>query len=119
MMTIIEKADELHKSVNTFLLSCVGEDGYPITKAVSSGKYRDKINEIYFCTNTSSKYAQSIAKNDKASIYFYSRMLVWKGCMLKGKMEIVQDIGEKEKYWQDKFKKAYAENHIPTLIFAY
>lgn len=108
-MTVKEQAKKLYKSVNTIILSCVGEDGYPLTKAVVPGKYRESLNEMYFCTNTSSKFAKAIEANGNASVYFYSRKLVWKGCLLTGKMEIVKDTALKEKYWQSKFKNAYAE----------
>jgi len=106
-MTIKQKAEKLYKNVNTFILTCIGTDDYPLTKAVVPGKYRESINEMYFCTNTSSKFATAINKNPKANVYFYTRKLIWKGCMLKGKMEIVSDITLKEKYWQNKFKNAY------------
>jgi len=106
-MTIKQKAEKLYKNVNTFILTCIGTDGYPLTKAVVPGKHRESINEMYFCTNTSSKFAAEINKNPKASVYFYSRKLIWKGCMLKGKMEIISDLTLKEKYWQNKFKNAY------------
>jgi general stress protein 26 len=106
-MTIKQKAENLYKNVNTFILTCIGTDGYPLTKAVVPGKYRDSINEMYFCTNTSSKFAAEISKNSKAGVYFFTRKLIWKGCMLKGKMEIVSDPAVKEKYWQNKFKDAY------------
>jgi general stress protein 26 len=108
-MTINEKAEKLYKSVNTFILTCIGTDGYPFTKAVVPGKYRETIKEMYFCTNTSSKFAAVIIKSPKASVYFYTRKLIWKGCMLKGKMEIVSDLIIKKKYWQNKFKNAYPE----------
>ena len=108
-MTVKQKAGKLYKKVNTFILTCVGSDGYPLTKAVVPGKYRDSIDELYFCTNTSSKFAAEIDKNPKASVYFYSRKLIWKGCMLKGKMEIVSDLTVKKKYWQNKFKNAYPQ----------
>jgi general stress protein 26 len=108
-MTIKQKAERLHKKVNTFILTCVGTDGYPLVKAVVPGKYRESIREMYFCTNTSSKFYCEISKNPKASVYFYSRKIIWKGCMLKGKMEIVSDLAVKEKYWQNKFKDAYPQ----------
>ena len=108
-MTTKQKAEKLYKKVDTFILTCVGADGYPLAKAVVPGKYRESINEMYFCTNTSSKFAAEIINNPKASVYFYSRKLIWKGCMLKGKMEIVSDLTVKEKYWQNKFKNAYPE----------
>ena len=105
-----EKAELLHKKVNTFILSCVGEDGYPLTKAVVPGKHRESLSELYFCTNTSSKFAAAISKNPKAGVYFYSRkLIVWKGCYLKGDMEIVTDMGVKERFWDNKYKGAYEE----------
>jgi len=109
-MTPKEKAERLHKKVKTFILSCVGSDGYPLTKAVVPGKYRESLDELYFCTNTSSKFAAAVKRNSKSSVYFYSRKLfVWKGCMLKGDMEIVTDMSVKEQYWDNKFKGAYEE----------
>ena len=104
-----EKAESLYRSVNTFILTCVGADGYPLTKAVSPAKYRESLNELYFCTNTSSKFVDGIKQNSKASVYFYSRRLIWKGCLLKGDMEIVTDMSIKEKYWQSIFKNAYPQ----------
>ncbi|MDR2906968.1 MAG: pyridoxamine 5'-phosphate oxidase family protein [Bacteroidales bacterium] len=107
--TTKEQADKLYKNVNTFILTCVGADGYPLTKAVVPGKYRESINELFFCTNTSSKFVAEITKNPKASVYFYTRRLIWKGCMLQGNMEIVSAPSIKKKYWQKKFKDAYPE----------
>ena len=108
-MAAKQKAEKLYKGVNTFILSCIGADGYPLTKAVVPDKYRKSMDEIYFCTNTSSRFSVEISKNPKASVYFYTRKLIWKGCMLKGKMEIVSDLLIKKKHWQEKFKNAYPE----------
>lgn len=41
---ILKQAEKLYKSVNTFILSCGGEDGYPLTKAVVPGKLRESID---------------------------------------------------------------------------
>jgi len=109
MQTTFQKAEKLYKKVNTFVITCIGSDGYPLTKAVVPGKYRKTLNEIYFCTNSSSRFASALGKNPKSSVYFYSRRLVWEGCLLKGNMEIVTDIDIKKKYWQDKFKNAYPQ----------
>lgn len=116
-MTVKEQAEKLYKSVNTFILSCVGEDGYPMTKAVVPGKFRNSLEELYFCTNTSSKFAEAVAGNASASVYFYTRKFVWKGCLLKGKMEIVTDMDLKEQYWQNRFKNAYAEKSFTDPDF--
>ncbi|MDR2928736.1 MAG: pyridoxamine 5'-phosphate oxidase family protein [Cytophagaceae bacterium] len=105
----IDSIEKLYKKVNTFILTCVRTDGYPHTKAAVPRKHRESINEMYFCTNSSSKFVAEVSQNPKASVYFYSRKLIWKGCLLKGKMEIVSDPAVKEKYWQKKFKNAYPE----------
>ena len=108
-MTTKEKAEKLHRRVNTFILTCVGDDGYPLTKAVVPGRYRESIKEMYFCTNTGSKFVAAAAKNPKAGVYFYTRKIIWKGCFLKGTMEIVTDMAIKQKYWQNAYKNAYTE----------
>ena len=116
-MTPKQKVEKLHRRVNTFILSCVGEDGYPLTKAVVPGRYRESLDEIYFCTNSSSKFTAAIANNPKSSVYFYTRKLIWKGCYLSGDMEIVSDMAVKEKFWQNKYKGAYAEGSFTDPDF--
>ncbi len=116
-MTTRQKAEKLYKQVNTFMLTCVGKDGYPLTKAVSPAKHRESINEIYFCTNTSSRFADAIAENPKGNVYFFSRKLVWEGCLLKGDFFIVTDMSVKEKYWQSQFKNAYPEKSVTDPDF--
>jgi len=118
-MTPKQKAECLHKKVNTFILSCVGEDGYPLVKAVVPGKHRESLAELYFCTNTSSKFAAEISRNSKASVYFYSRklLLLWKGCYLKGEMEIVTDMSIKERFWDNKYKGAYEKQSFTDPDF--
>ena len=74
-MTPREKAERLHKKVNTFILSCIGSDGYPLTKAVVPGKHRESLSELYFCTNTSSKFVAEINKNPKAGVQKHEMLL--------------------------------------------
>jgi len=104
-----EKAEKLYKEVGAFILSCVGADGYPHTKAVVPGKNRNSLKEIYFCTNTSSIFAGEVKNNAKTSVYFFSKLIIWKGCLLKGNMEIVSDPEIKLRQWDDKFKNAYPQ----------
>ena len=111
-MNAMQKAERLHRKVNTFILTCIGSDDYPLTKAVVPGRYRESLSALYFCTNTSSKFVAAITQNPKTSVYFYSRKIVWQGCLLKGDMEIVTDMTIKEKYWQNKFKNAYPQKSL-------
>ena len=104
-----KQAEKLFKKVDTFILSCVDSDGYPMTKAVVPNRHRESLNEMYFATNTSSRFANAVVNNSKASVYFYNRGISWKGCYLKGEMEIIDDMTLKEKHWDDKYKDAYEE----------
>ena len=109
-MTAKEKAEQLYKKVNTFMLSCIDADGYPLTKAVVPGKHRHSLDALYFCTNTSSKFVAQISQNPKGNVYYYKRVLIsFKGCLLKGDFEIVDDMDIKEQYWQNMFKNAYEQ----------
>ena len=117
-MTAREQAEHLYKKVNTFMLTCICSDGYPVTKAVVPGKHRESLKELFFCTNTSSNFVAEISKNPKSNVYFYSRKIIWfKGCLLKGNMEIVTDMGIKEKYWQSIFKNAYPQKSFTDPDF--
>ena len=100
------------------MLTCISSDGYPITKAVVPGKHRESFKEMFFCTNTSSNFVAEVSKNPKSNVYFYSRKIIWfKGCLLKGNMEIVTDMGIKEKYWQSIFKNAYPQKSFTDPDF--
>ncbi len=108
-MTTRAAAEKLFKQVNTFIVSCVDAEGYPVTKAVVPGKHRESLSQMYFCTNTSSHFATAVRLNPKAAVYFYSRGFSWQGCMLTGLMTIVEDMAIKQQYWQDAFKGAYPQ----------
>jgi len=117
-MTAKQQAERLHKKVDTFLLTCVGADGYPMTKAVVPAKHRDSVSELFFTTNTSSNFAAAIEASGKSSVYFFHKGLFsWQGCLLKGNMEIVTDMSIKEKYWQEKFKDAYPQKSFTCSEF--
>ncbi|MCL1997673.1 MAG: pyridoxamine 5'-phosphate oxidase family protein [Turicibacter sp.] len=110
------QAERLHQAADTFIITCVDSDGYPMTKAVVPGRHRDRLNELYFATNTSSKFANEITKNPKASVYFYDK-IHFQGCFLKGKMEIVDDMATKEKYWLEDYKEAYPQQSFADPDF--
>jgi general stress protein 26 len=116
-MNTVMKAEALFKTVETFILSGIGEDGYPLTKAVVPAKHRESLSELYFITNTSSKFAKAISQNPKTCVYFYSKDISWDGCYLKGDMEIVTDLTTKEKYWDEIYKEAYEEQSFTDPDF--
>jgi general stress protein 26 len=107
----MEIANQLHQKVKVFIVSCVDQNGFPLTKAVVPAKYRESIENLYFCTNTSSRFVTALKINSNGSVYFYQKKLVgvWRGCYLQGHFEIINDITLKQHFWDDKFKGAYEQ----------
>lgn len=81
-------------------ISSVDEDGFPNTKAMLPPRRRDGIEIFYFTTNTSSMRVGQYRKNPKACIYFCDTRF-FRGVMLTGSMEVLEDQFSKEMIWQD------------------
>jgi general stress protein 26 len=83
----------------SFIASIDGEE-FPNMKAMLPPRERDGIKTLLFTTNTSSKRVADFRKNNKASIYFYDGRF-FRGVMLRGTMEVLEDAESKEKIWKD------------------
>lgn len=81
-------------------ISSVDEEGYPNTKAMLPPRKREGIKVFYFTTNTSSMRVKQYIDNAKACIYFCDKRF-FRGVMLKGTMEVLQDNHSKEMIWQE------------------
>jgi len=90
------------------IISSVDEDGFPNTKAMLPPRKREGIKVIYFSTNTSSMRVKHYMKNPKACVYFYDKRF-FRGVMLKGTMEVLQDIESKKMIWRDGDEKYYSQ----------
>ncbi|WP_139650543.1 pyridoxamine 5'-phosphate oxidase family protein [Raoultibacter phocaeensis] len=84
---------------NTSFLGSVGEDGYPGVKAMLPPRKREGIKTFYFTTNTSSRRVADFRRDPKACIYFVDRRF-FRGVMLQGMMEVLEDATFKEMIWQ-------------------
>ena len=80
-------------------ISSIDTDGFPNTKAMLKPRKRKGIKEIYFSTNTSSLKVQSFKNNPKACVYFCDKRF-YRGVMLKGIVEVLEDKASKEMIWQ-------------------
>ena len=78
----------------------VGADGFPNMKAMLPPRKRDGIKTFWFTTNTSSMRVSQYRNNPKACIYLYDKCF-FRGVMLKGTMEVMEDAPTKEMIWQD------------------
>lgn len=81
-------------------LSSVDNDGFPNTKAMLKPRKRDGIKCIYFSTNTSSIRVEQFRENPKACIYFCDKRF-FRGVMLVGTVEVLEDLEHKEMLWLD------------------
>ena len=80
-------------------ISSIDKEGFPNTKAMLKPRKRNGIKEIYFSTNTSSLKVQSFKSNPKACVYFCDKRF-YRGIMLKGTVEVLEDKESKEMIWQ-------------------
>lgn len=78
----------------------VDEEGFPNMKAMLPPRKREGIRAIYFTTNTSSMRVAQYRRDPKACVYFCDRRF-FRGVMLKGTMEILEDAASKEGIWRD------------------
>lgn len=100
-MRDVEKTiGNLIDKVSVSIISSVDSDGFPNTKAMLPPRKREGIKYIYFTTNTSSMRVKQYIDNRKASVYFYDKRF-FRGIMLKGTMEVLQDSETKEMIWRD------------------
>ena len=86
--------------VGVSIISSIDSDGFPNTKAMLPPRKREGIRHIYFTTNTSSMRVEQYLNNPKASVYFYDKRF-FRGIMLIGTMEVLQDSDTKEMIWRD------------------
>lgn len=61
---------------------------------------REGIRTFYFTTNTSSMRAAQYRANPNACIYFFDKRF-FRGVMLKGTIQVLEDAANKEMIWQD------------------
>ena len=78
----------------------IDEGGFPNMKAMFSPRKREGIKEFWFTTNTSSLRVKQYSKNPKACVYFFDKRF-FRGVMLIGTMEVLEDKDSKEMIWRD------------------
>ena len=90
------------------IISSVDEEGFPNTKAMLPPRKREGIKVIYFSTNTSSMRVKQYRQNPKACIYFFDKRF-FRGVMLKGTMEALQDFESRNMIWRDGDERYYPQ----------
>jgi len=93
------------KQAVSFIAS-IGADGFPYLKAMIRPRKREGIKTFWFTTNTSSLRVAQYRENPKASIYVCDQRF-FRGVMLQGSMEVLEDSASKEMIWRDGDTKYY------------
>lgn len=91
---------------STAFLSSVDSEGFPNTKAMLAPRKREGIRTFYFTTNLSSLRIRQFKENPKGCIYFCDKRF-FRGVMLIGEVEILEDKNIKEEIWKDGDTKYY------------
>lgn len=109
MMRDVEKtiANLISKQKNSFIGS-IDKDKFPNIKCMLSPRKIEGIKYFYFSTNTSSQHIKQYKKNNKGCIYFYDKRF-FRGVMLKGTMEVLEDAQSKKMIWQSGDTMYYKE----------
>lgn len=89
-------------------IGSVDTEGFPNIKAMLPPRKKEGIKEFYFTTNTSSMRVSEFRNNSKACIYFCDKRF-FRGVMLVGKMEVLEDAESKESIWQEGDTMYYPE----------
>jgi general stress protein 26 len=103
------------------ILTTIDSDGFPITRAMFNLRNRDQFPEfseffenqqnpftIFISTNTSSSKVTQLSQNPRMCVYFVDAE-DFKGFMLGGSAEIINDKEIKEKIWLDWWTRYYPE----------
>ena len=88
-------------------IASVDSDGFPNMKAMLPSRKREGIKSFWFTTNTSSMRVSQYRNNPKACIYFCDKRF-FRGVMLRGTMEVLEDADSKEMVWRDGDTMYYA-----------
>ena len=94
-----ETVENLIDSQRIAFIGSVDNLGFPNMKAMLAPRKRNGLCEFWFTTNTSAMRSSHYQENDKACIYFCDNRF-FRGVMLIGTMEILEDSASKELIWR-------------------
>lgn len=100
MKDVIKTIEAILDKQSVVFLSSVDENGFPNTKAMLAPRKRESITVFYFHTNTSSMRVGQYQNNSKACLYFCDKRF-FKGVMLTGTVEVLEDAAHKEMLWRE------------------
>ncbi len=121
---IKEVAKELMLKAPVVYMASIDENGFPHIRAIENmksvekfphtakvlSKYDQDDLNVYISTNTSSMKVKQVKKNSAISIYFCLPN-EYKGIMLQGNAEFIDDIELKKKIWTEGWERYYPKGY--------
>lgn len=95
----ISQGLELIETSQICLLGTNSEEGFPNIKAMLNLRH-EGLKRVWFSTNTSSKKVQQLKKDRRACVYYVDEKN-FRGLMLIGTVDILQDIESKKMLWSE------------------
>ena len=99
MLDIKKTVGDIIDEQKVCYITSIDSDGFPNTKAMLQPRKRNGISEIFFSTNTSSLKVESFRANAKSCVYFCDSSF-FRGVMLKGMVEVIEDQAVKDMLWK-------------------
>lgn len=87
-------------------IASIDDAGFPVMRAMLMPRARQGIKTFWLSTNTSSRKVAQYTQNPRASLYFCDRRF-FRGVLLTGTMEILDDAASREKIWADGDEQYY------------
>jgi general stress protein 26 len=109
MKSLKEKASKLANKKIAFVGS-INKNNAPNIKAMLVAKHGG-LKTFYFASNNSAMRTEQYKYNNNVCIYFNGG-IVYKGLMLEGTMEILNDETNKKLVWRNGMKNAYKNSGI-------
>ena len=104
----VQTIGNLIEKQSTAYIGAVDQTGFPAVKAMLKPRLREGIRTLYFSTNTSSEHVAQYRDNPKACVYFCDHRF-FRGVMLRGTIEVLEDAEIKETLWQEGDTMYYPE----------
>ncbi|MDP4094551.1 MAG: pyridoxamine 5'-phosphate oxidase family protein [Bacillota bacterium] len=102
---IMSLAKKLAESCSNVMVGSIGNQDYPYVKSMFKME-TNGLKEVWLSTNTSSKRVSHFRSNPKACLYFVDPV-EYKGLLLLGKIDILEDLESKKRLWREGFDIYY------------
>lgn len=103
----MQQSLELVNKSTIAMVGSINDEGYPNIKAMINA-YHEGLKYIWFSTNTSSRRIKQFIREPKTCVYFVD-LNIWKGLMLVGHIEILQDLESRQRLWHQGDEKYYSQ----------